>query len=159
MVLGLCVFSSPSGLALCWRVKAHGAWCSMSRLQGTRIPSSSANVFFSRQMPYFLTRLHQHFASSRDLYRVQSWRSVEAGHGALLCTPALLLHSQTCTVSIYVSWRTRLDDTTWGTFLSSILVSFPGVMTYKCMFLLLLADVVNHVQLYFPCNLLLLFLK
>lgn len=43
--------------------------------------------------------------------------------------------------------------------MSFILVSFPGVRAEEGMLPLLLAGVVSHVQLYFPCNLLLFFLK
>jgi len=42
---------------------------------------------------------------------------------------------------------------------SFTLVSFPGVMADECMFPLLLTGVVYHVQLCFPYNLLLFFLK
>lgn len=70
---------------------------------------------------------------------------------------APLLHSQACTVSIYVPWRTGSDDSTWKTLLSFILVSFPSVMADEHMFPLLLAGIINHIHLCFPCNLLLLF--
>lgn len=115
MVLVLMCFNSPSRLALYLRVKAHGAWCSRSRLKGARILFSFANIFSSRQMSFFPFSSPQHFIASRDLYRVQVWESVRVSHGGPVCTPALLMHLETRTVSIYVPWRTRLDNSSWRT--------------------------------------------
>ena len=153
----MCVVSVHSGFALYLSFKVHRVWCYMSRLQGIRVPFSFTSMFFSRQMFYFPISLSQHFTASRDLYRVQVWGSIKARNGDPLFTYATLLRSQTCTVSIFVPWKTRLDDSTWRTLMSFILVSFPGVTAEEGTFPLLLAGVVSHLQLYFPCNLLLLF--
>lgn len=109
-------------------------------------------------MPSFNISLPQHFIAYRDLYRVQVWGSVRARHGGPLCTLAPLLHVQTCTASAFVPWRSTSDDSTWRTLLSSLLVSFPGVGADERLFPSLWAGAVNHAQLGFPCNLLLLVL-
>lgn len=158
MVLVLMCFNSPSRLAFYLRVKAHGAWCSRSRLKGARILFSFANIFSSRQMSFFPFSSPQHFIASRDLYRVQVWGSVRVSHGGPVCTPALLMHLETRTVTVFMSPGEPGWITAVGEHLSFILVSFPGVMADENIFPLVLAGVVNHVQLCFPCNLLLPFL-
>lgn len=60
-------------------------------------------------------------------------------------------------LSVFMCLKNQAGDSTWRTLLSFIVVSFPGVMADECMFTLLLAGVVNHVQPCFPCNLLLPF--